>query len=322
MSSSLRIGTRGSRLALIQAHCVARLLRQADPLLAPEIVAIETRGDRQPEGHIAPGAGIFAAEVETALLEGRADLAVHSLKDLPVALAPGTVIAAVPRRAGAADVLVSRSGRGLGALPPGSRLGTSSLRRRAQLLRARADLEAVPLRGNVLTRLARVRRGDDGLSAAVLASAGLERLGLLYLVGERLPLETFLPCPGQGALAVQARADDGRAIGAARALEHRESRLACSAERAFLAELGLGCSAPVAALATLESGALTLRGAVYAPDPKDDARGEDSGDPAEAEELGRRLARRLAGASAGSVAGARVGAGAGAGVAAVREGSP
>jgi hydroxymethylbilane synthase len=300
MSRGVRVGTRGSRLALVQTRAVVGALERANPGTGFEVVVIKTRGDRSGETGAPglPGVGVFVREIERALVEDHVDIAVHSLKDCPTELAPGTVIAAVPERADPRDVLVSRGGLALKDVPPNSRIGTSSARRRAQVLRARPDLEAVPIRGNVDTRLRKVEKGVDGLSAAVLAAAGLARLGLVDRATEFLPCDRFLPSAGQGALAVQVRADDREAVELAGCLDHAESRTACEAERAFIAALGAGCRTAVGAHATVRGGMVRLEGAVYSQDGSVEIRGEDSGPAGEAAETGARLAGQLGAAGA------------------------
>ena len=251
----MRIGTRGSRLARWQAEWLRARLGERG--VATELVVIETQGDavRDRPLHDLEGTGFFTKEIEDALLAGRIDVAVHSLKDLPTALPPGLELAAVPARADPAEALVSAGGRfrGLADLPPGARVGTSSLRRIAQLRYARPDVELVPLRGNVPTRVAKVvDRGE--LDAALLARAGLERLDLFASVAVALdPLE-MMPAPGQGALALEIRAHDAAAAAALAPLAHGPSADASAAERAVLSGLGGGCQAPVAAYCEGEGG--------------------------------------------------------------------
>ncbi len=251
----MRIGTRGSRLARWQAEWLRARLSERG--VAGELVVIETQGDavRDRPLHDLEGTGFFTKEIEDALLAGRIDVAVHSLKDLPTALPPGLEIAVIPERADASEALVSAGARfrGLADLPPGARVGTSSLRRIAQLRYARPDVELVPLRGNVPTRVAKVvERGE--LDAALLARAGLERLGLFGGAAVALdPLE-LMPAPGQGALALEIRGDDATAAAALRPLTHPISASSAEAERAVLAGLGGGCQAPVAAYTAGEGG--------------------------------------------------------------------
>ena len=286
----LRIGGRGSRLSLVQLEVVASALR---PEADVEIVTITTTGDRVSSGETAmTGKDLFTREVDEALREGRIDVAVHSLKDLPSELAAGIAIAAVPRREDPSDVLVSRDGSALAALPPGARVGSSSPRRRAQLLAARSDLDVVPARGNVDTRLGRLAEGR--WDAIVLARAGLARLGRLAEVTEVIPASVMLPAIGQGALAVVAREDAAEVRSALAPLDHASSRREVSAERSLLAVLEAGCRAPVAGLARHEgSGRLRLIGAAFSPDGATVLREEAEGDAEDPEGLGREVGRLL-----------------------------
>jgi len=249
VSGPLRLGTRGSKLALWQAQWVqAELARHA---VAAELVIITTRGDAEVDRplHQLEGKGFFTKEIEDALLDGHIDVAVHSLKDLPTHLPDGLGLGAVPERGDPTEALVTRADgvTGIPALTRGAKVGTSSLRRVAQLRYLRPDLEIVPLRGNVPTRVQKVKEGRDGLDAALLAGAGLERLGLAGQIAVRLdPLEV-MPAPGQGALGLEIRADDRTVRAALAPLEHAASAGAVAAERRLLAALGGGCQAPVAA---------------------------------------------------------------------------
>jgi hydroxymethylbilane synthase len=251
MRSSLVAGTRTSKLALWQTHHVIDLLAAAWPGLDITIRDFTTEGDRILDKPLAQigGKGLFTQELEAALLAGRIDFAVHSLKDLPVEETPGLALGAVACREEVRDALVARDGLTLATLPPGAVVGTSSLRRQAQLLALRPDLEVRSIRGNVDTRVRKVLEGH--YDAALLAGAGLARLGLDGYVSEWLDLETMLPAPGQGALAVQCRAADGDTLTLLAALDDADLRAAVGAERAFLHGLGAGCSAPVAAHASV-----------------------------------------------------------------------
>jgi hydroxymethylbilane synthase len=259
----LRLGTRASALARWQAEWVAAELRRRG--IDVELTPIVTDGDRRPEAiETLGGVGVFTKELQLALLDGRIDLAVHSLKDLPTVAAPGLRLAAVPERASPADVLVSASGQSLAELPLGAAIGTGSPRRRAQLLRYRRDLTMKDIRGNVDTRVRKLRQGDyDGL---VLAEAGLRRLGLAGQITETLPFEIVLPAAAQGALGLETRAADEAAYRLAVELDHPPSRAAVLAERALLAAVGGGCTAPVAALARVVGDRLTLTGRILSPD--------------------------------------------------------
>jgi hydroxymethylbilane synthase len=287
------IGTRGSSLALCQAQIVQTRLEECFPSRTFRLETITARADRSPELPLTAisGEGIFVKELEAALLKGRVDLAVHSLKDLPLDAPDGLTIAAVLERDEPQDALVSRSGTPFDRLPAGARIGTSSIRRRSQLLRRRRDLDLVEIRGNVDTRL---RKLDEGrYDAVVLAACGLIRLGLEERVTEYLDLGWMLPEPGQGALAVEARADDAATCELARRLEHPESRTCVEAERALLRALGGGCRVPIAAYASLREGQLELAGAVMAPDGSAEVRGSARGPVIEPVALGERLAREL-----------------------------
>jgi len=291
MGRVFRIGTRGSGLALAQAELALAALRRAWPGLRYELVVIRTTGDRRrgmPLSRLG-GRGAFVAELEAALLRGEVDMAVHSLKDLPVRLAPGLALAAIPLRHDPRDALVSRHEGGLAGLPSGALVGTGSPRREAQLRLLRPDLQVSPVRGNVDTRVRRVREG--ALDAVVVAAAALARLGLTpdYV----FPPEEMLPAAGQGAIAIEVRADDDEALALARAVDDRQARACVTAERAFEARLGVGCHGAAAALATLEYGRLRLRGLLVHPGTGEALRGEVRGAAEEAEELGRRLAEEF-----------------------------
>lgn len=262
MGRSVIVGSRASALALAQTRLVVATLEELHPGIAFEIQRITTRGDRvlhRPLSKVG-GKGLFVRELEEVLLAGQIDLAVHSLKDLPTEQPAGLLIAAVPQRADPRDALVTRDGHRLADLPPGARVGTSSLRRMAQLRALRPDLEILDIRGNVDTRL---RKLDEGrYDAIILAAAGLARLGLSERVAEFLDPETMLPAPGQGALAVEARVDDPATRALVEPLDHHPTRLAVEAERAFLRRLGGGCQVPMAAHAWLDGDSLRLRGMV------------------------------------------------------------
>lgn len=249
MKHILTAGTRRSKLAIRQTTLVLDTLTAAWPDLTCEAHTFSTRGDEMTDVPLPQigGKGLFTEELERALREGLIDLAVHSLKDLPTEDAPGLTLGAIPKRADAADVLVSARGYTLATLPPGATVGTSSRRRAAQLRRARPDLVVRSIRGNIDTRVGKVLRGE--YDAAVMAAAGLIRLGLTEPVSERLAFDVMLPAPGQGALAVQCRAGDTRTLERLAVLEDADTRRATTAERAFLRALGGGCATPVAALA-------------------------------------------------------------------------
>jgi hydroxymethylbilane synthase len=294
---ALRVGTRGSALALWQTERVRRLL--ADAGQPTGRIEIRTTGDLVQDVPLARigSAALFTRQIDEALLAGRIDLGVHSLKDLPTVLPDGIAVAAVSEREDPSDALVGRGPIRWSELPRDATVATSSLRRRAQLLHARPDLRVSDLRGNVDTRLRKLDSAE-GWSAILLAAAGLLRLGLGHRIGERLPAGVMLPAPGQGAMAVTARADDARAIDAARtAVHHHPSALAVAAERAFLRRMEGGCQVPVAALAALEAGdTLRLHGRVIALDGSRMVEGHTSGrmrEVGDAEQLGAALAERL-----------------------------
>jgi hydroxymethylbilane synthase len=302
---ALRVGTRGSALALWQTERVRRLL--ADAGHPTERIEIRTTGDMVQDVPLARigSAALFTRQIDEALLAGRIDLGVHSLKDLPTVLPDGLVVAAVSEREDPSDALVGRGPIRWSGLPRNATVATSSLRRKAQLLHARPDLRVSDLRGNVDTRLRKLDSAE-GWSAILLAAAGLLRLDLGHRIGERLPAGVMLPAPGQGALAVTARADDARAIDAARtAAHHRPSALAVAAERAFLRSMEGGCQVPVAALAALETGdTLRLHGRVIALDGSRMAEGHTSGrirEMDDAEQMGSALAGRLIREGAGEI---------------------
>lgn len=264
---TFRIGARGSNLSLQQTRIVSDLLRAIDPEIRIQVVVIATQGDLQLDLPlpVIGGKGVFTQEIEAALMANEIDFAVHSLKDLPVADHPELVIGAIPERAAVEDVLVSRTGVCLDHLPPGATVGTSSLRRAAQLLQHRADLRPLSIRGNIETRLRKAAAEDGDFDAIVLARAGLDRLNIAGIAVETLSLELMLPAPGQGALAVQSR-NDLETLSILAAIHDPATAWATAAERAFLSGLGGGCSAPIAAYATIAGERMTLFGRVLAVD--------------------------------------------------------
>lgn len=299
MKPACRLGTRGSALARAQTRIVAdRLAAQGWEV---EVVEIRTGGDRvQPDRSLPLGRGAFVKELETALLDRRIDLAVHSAKDMPTEETPGVVIAALPPRGDARDAVVTRDGSGFDSLPEGARVGTESPRRRAFLLSERPDLEIVGIRGNVDTRLSRLDEGR--CDALVLAVAGLERLGLAARVGEALDPERMVPAVGQGALAVQARAGD-RLAAAVAVLDDVPTRQAVTAERAFLRAMGGGCRAPFGGHARLEDDRLVVRGAALEPEGRAVVRHTIRGAAEDAARLGERLALEMLERGAAALAG-------------------
>lgn len=289
--SLVRIATRGSDLALWQARFVAAAIEQALGA-STELVPLKTTGDRL-QGSLAKvgGKGLFVKEIEEALLEGRADVAVHSAKDLPASAPEALAFVAFPDRADPRDALVSRSaGLTLATLRQGARVGTGSVRRTAQLKRARPDLEVVPLRGNVPTRLRKLE--EDDLDAIVLACAGLDRLELTASLVERIDTSTLLPAVAQGALAIQARAGEALASDLA-ALDDPDTHTCVAMERAFQARLGADCQVPVAAHATLEAEGVGLRGLVISPDGRDCVSDAKSGAREDVAAVGSALAGAL-----------------------------
>ncbi|MFI7330687.1 hydroxymethylbilane synthase [Micromonospora aurantiaca (nom. illeg.)] len=312
MTAPLRLGTRGSALAMAQSGHVAEALTAATGRPV-ELVEVVTAGDRSTAPVQRLGVGVFVSALRDALTAGEIDFAVHSYKDLPTAAAPGLHVAAVPPRQDPRDALVATNGRTLAELPPGARVGTGALRRIAQLHALGMQLEVSPIRGNVDTRLGRVLGPDVDLDAVVLARAGLNRIGRADVITETLDPMLMLPAPAQGALAVECRADDQDVIELLALLDHAPSRAAITAERALLATLEAGCSAPVAAYAVLAEGEPTdegdvnqeiyLRGAVISPDGTRDLRLSRTGTPADAAEIGKALAAELLELGADSILG-------------------
>jgi hydroxymethylbilane synthase len=293
MSAPLRIGTRGSPLALWQAHYVADRLR---PLAAPrpvELVEIETAGDRIRDVALSQigGEGVFTKEIQRALLAGTVDVAVHSLKDLPTQPVTGLVLAAVPPRGPTGDAFVSRRHARFDDLPSQATVATSSLRRRSQALHRRPDLNLVSIRGNVETRLRKL--DEQNLDGLILAQAGLERLALAGVITEILDPQWMLPAVGQGALGLECRTDDPTTLALLAPLNDFPTRQAVLAERALLRGLGGGCLVPIGAAGVVRDDRLSLRGAVLSPDGMHRVADEIAGLAAEAEMLGRRLAEVL-----------------------------
>lgn len=309
MSSSITIGTRGSRLALVQAHSVAKDIETANRDLTVHVRVLKTRGDADRDASLDTfgGEGVFVKELERALISGEIDAAVHSLKDLPTILPDGLAIAAVPERVDARDALISRGGTRLDDLPPGARIATGSPRRRALLQHYRPDLRFTGIRGNIDTRLKKLEeaggpdgpdgpdgaRDSDGLDAIVLAVAGLQRLGWADRISEPLSPDLCMPAVGQGALAIEARLDDERTLTAVGNIEHRPSRQAVMAERAYLHGIGGGCHTPVGAWGRIDGDVLRLDGVLAADDGSWIVRHALQGDPEDGPDLGRRLAEAV-----------------------------
>lgn len=292
MDRKIHIGTRGSKLALWQAHWVQAELLKAHPTLSVEITVIKTKGDKILDVPLAKvgGKGLFVKEIEDALLAGKIDLAVHSMKDMPAELPGGLIIGAIPQRENPQDVLVSKSGC-LTDLPEGGRIGTSSLRRAAQILFARPDMCIDPLRGNLDTRLQKLDTGD--MDAIVLAAAGIRRLGLKHRISEYLDSSVMLPAAGQGALCIEIRAGDkdtGFLVGE---LDHAETRTVVLGERAFLHRLGGSCQVPIAAHGRIDGQNFELSGLVAEPDGSRIFRAALTGPAGTSKHIGTELAEKL-----------------------------
>jgi hydroxymethylbilane synthase len=289
----LRIGTRGSPLALWQARHIADRLR---PLAAPravELIEIETSGDRFRDAALSQmgGDGVFTKEIQRALLARTVDVAVHSLKDLPTAIVPGLMLAAVPERGPTGDAFISHKHRRFDDLPTGAIVGTSSLRRRSQALHRRPDLNLVNLRGNVETRLRKL--DEQNLDAIILAEAGLLRLGLRSAITELLDPQWMLPAVGQGALGLECRTDDAITLGLLDRLNYWPTRQAAMAERALLRELGGGCLLPIGVVSRMEGDRLYMRAAVLSPEGKQRIAAEHNGAAVDAEAVGKQLAQTM-----------------------------
>jgi hydroxymethylbilane synthase len=300
---NLRIATRGSKLALVQSEWVKGEVQTRHPEVRSELVKIKTKGDKIVDAPLSKvgGKGLFVKEIEDALLKGDADLAVHSMKDVPARLQKGLKICVYPKREDPRDALVSGHFRAIEELPRGASVGTSSLRRSAQLLHLRPDLHIIPLRGNVDTRLKRLDSGD--LEAIVLATAGLKRLGLSDRITDHLSPESVLPAVGQGVLGLELREDDPKTQQLISFLNDLETELAVRAERAFLKELEGGCQVPLAGYARVEKDRIVLDGMVAELDGSVILRRQVSGAKDEPEELGIDLARQLIAAGADRILG-------------------
>lgn len=292
-AAAVTIGTRGSKLALWQANFVKERLEALHPGTRVALEIIKTKGDKILDVPLAKvgGKGLFVKEIEEALLDGRIDIAVHSMKDMPAQIPAGLCIGAVPEREAPLDVMIAREGRPLMELGPGPKIGTSSLRRAAQLRHMRPDIRIMPLRGNLDTRLRKL--DDEMLDAIVLAAAGVKRLGMTERITEYLTPEIMLPAVGQGALCVETRREDPLITPLVAPLDHAETHRAVLAERAFLARLEGGCQVPIAGHATLSGDALTLTGLVAGLEGQPVIRETLSGPPAQAAAIGLKLAETL-----------------------------
>lgn len=287
----LRLGTRGSKLARWQADWTAARLTEIGHQV--EIVEITTTGDANQSTDLGAigGVGLFTKEIQRALLDDSVDLAVHSLKDLPTTPVPGLALAAVPEREVVADALVSNTARSIDELPAGARVGTGSLRRRSQLLKLRPDLQLCDVRGNVDTRLRKLDAGD--FDAMVLAAAGLTRLGLDERIAQQIPFDQMLPAPGQGALGIECRADDGEAFSALAPLNVAEARAAVTAERTMLAHVEGGCLAAIGAHATVDDDQLHLVACILSADGTECLAAKSTGAMDDAEMIGRQVGTEL-----------------------------
>lgn len=300
-----KVGTRRSMLALTQTNWVIEQLKRLAPEASFETHEIVTKGDKILDVTLSKvgGKGLFVKEIEQSLLDKETDLAVHSLKDMPSELPEGLTIGAVPKRVDPRDVLISKEGKTLDQLPQGAVIGTSSLRRSAQLLAFRPDLRIEPIRGNIDTRIRKLN--EENFDAIILAAAGIERVNWNGTISQFIPVEISVPAVGQGALAIECRADDEEMLELLASFDHKPTRLAVTAERAFLHKLQGGCQVPLGAYATVaESGTngeplVTLTGIVAAPDGSQVFKQTETGtDPAE---LGRRVAEQLLASGAGEV---------------------
>jgi len=300
LKMELRLGTRPSLLAQRQANWVKSRVEELYPGVGITLVHIKTEGDRMdiPLFKVG-GKGLFVKEIEEALLRGEVDLAVHSAKDLPALIPEGLMLMAFPEREDPRDVLISAERKSWREIPPGGKVGTGSLRRQAQLLNLRPDLTIVPLRGNLDTRIKKL--STLKLNAVIMASAGLLRMGWEDRVTEYFEPEVMLPAVGQGALAIEGRAGDERVQKVVSSLNHFSTQLAVAAERAFLKRLEGGCQVPIAGLAKVESGKLSLNGLVASFDGRKVIKGKVEGPSLKSEDLGRQLAEELLENGAGDI---------------------
>ena len=301
MGKNIKIGTRGSKLALWQAKWVKSELEKIFSSISFELVIIKTKGDKILDVPLAMvgGKGLFLKEIEEALLNGRIDIAVHSMKDMPAELPDGLCIGAVPERENPFDVFISRNQILFSDLGSGARIGTSSLRRAAQLLHSKPDINITPLRGNVETRIKKLEEQD--LDGVVLAAAGVKRMNLESCITEYFDEDIMLPAVGQGALCIETRANDNHIESVVNALDHYNTRVVVIGERAFLNRLEGGCQVPIAAHGNIKDGCFTLCGLVACVDGKTIIRDRLSGTPELSEDVGTRLAERLLKAGAGKI---------------------
>ncbi len=290
---TIRIGTRGSDLALAQAKMVADRLKKMYPELFIEVVPIKTRGDRMQNVSLVEigGKGIFVKEIEESLFNGDIALAVHSMKDVPVELLDGMMIAAVPEREDPRDVLVSREGRKIEGMAQGARIGTGSLRRGMQLRKLMPDIEVVPIRGNIDTRIRKIATED--LEGIIIAAAGMKRVGRGADISQYIPIEIMMPAVGQGVLGIEVREDDRVIRDLVDPLNHPDTVVESAAERAFLRRLGGGCQVPIAGIAHKQGDRLIVKGLVGSVDGTVMIMDEIRGDSSDAEEMGLTLAERI-----------------------------
>jgi hydroxymethylbilane synthase len=293
IKKEIKIGTRGSKLALTQAEWVKDRLIQKNPYLNVSLIKIKTTGDKIQDAPLAKigGKGLFVKEIEEALLDRKIDIAVHSVKDVPTELPNGLQLSVITKREDPRDVLISRNGLTLEDLPPGSTIGTSSLRRQVQLINLRKDFNVVPLRGNLDTRLKKLVSGD--LNAIIVALAGVKRLGLENMITEIIPIELIIPAIGQGALGIEIRIGDEEIEKEIQFLNDEESFISISAERAFLKRLGGGCQVPIAAFGRIEGDSLRLDAMIGSTDGRIILKKHLKGNPKRAESLGIELAERF-----------------------------
>jgi len=301
MRKHIKIGTRGSKLALCQARWVGSSLQAKHPFLSVELITFKTTGDKilgAPPARLG-GKGLFVKEIEQALLKGRIDLAVHSMKDMPSFVPTGLCIGSIPERETPLDAMISKTGRRFFELKPGARIGTSSLRRAAQLRFSRPDVEIVPLRGNLDTRLRKLE--TENLDAIVVAAAGMKRLGIEDRITEYLKESVMLPAVGQGALCIEIRSDDTETQKLVRALEHQETKAAVLGERAFSSRLAGSCQVPIACHGTLKQSIFTLQGLVSNLAGTEVVKDTLSGKIEHNEQIGIALAERLLAMGAGDI---------------------